>query len=216
MIRQICLAVVIAAFAGSAYADSAPVFNMTQGTVSLSNFTPGGFDSAFNFSNGNGVSVGGVDAGFSILSLIGGGQTGNPFLNIGFNLETSNVNGATLFLFGLLSITGQNFTLPTSGTAFSTTLPVLFSGSFQSCQGGFGPFGGCTPPPTFLGTFNINGPGTVSLSFLGVPVGGGGVVWQLSGATYTLTSVPEPDSIVLLGTGVLVIFSMVHRRKIRH
>ena len=216
MIRQICLAVLVAAFAGSAYADSAPVFNMTQGTVSLANFTPGGFDSVFNFSNGNGVSIGGVDAGFSVLSLIGGGQTGNPFLNVGFNLETSNVNGATLFLFGVLDITGQNFTLPTSGTAFSMTLPVLFSGSFQSCQGSFGPFGGCNPPPTFLGTYNINGSGTVSLSFQGIQLGDGSVVWQLSGATYSLTAVPEPDSIVLLGTGVLVIFSMVHRRKIRH
>lgn len=147
-------------------------------------------------------------------SLVGGGGTGNPFLNIGFNLETSNVNGTTLFLFGVATITGGNFTLPTSGTTFSITEPVLFSGSFLSCQGSFGPFGGCNPPtPNYLEKFNINGPGSVTLTFTGVTLQGGGVVWQLSGGSYTLNAVPEPATVLLLGTGVLAICGKLRRRK---
>jgi len=41
----------------------------------------------------------------------------------------------------------------------------------------------------------------------------GGVVWQLSGATYTLTATPEPATMVLLGTGALAIFGKLRRRK---
>ena len=119
------------------------------------------------------------------MNPIAGGGTGNPFLLLGLNLETANVNGSTLFLFGSVNITGPAFTLPTSGTTFSTTLPILFNGSFLSCPGSFGPFGGCNPPsPNYLGQFNINGTGLLTLSFTGVALQGGGVVWQLSGATY--------------------------------
>lgn len=212
--RKIVVLALFAVFASLAKADSIPTYNLTQGTVTLTNFNPGGFTSLFSFSNGSGTSIGGADDGFSISSPVGGGGTGNPFLNIGFNLQTSNVNGATLFLFGVVTVTGADFTLPTSGTTFSITEPVLFSGSFLSCQGSFGPFGGCNPPaPTYLGKFNINGQGSVTLTFTGVELQGGGVLWQLSGGTYTLTAAPEPASIVLLGTGALAIFGKLRRRR---
>ena len=211
--RRTCLLLVLAFAITAAHADSIPDYNMTSGSVVLSNINLGGFDSMFSFSNGNGVIVGGADAGFSPgMGMVGGGQSGNPLLNIGFNLENSNVNGTTLFLFGSITITGADFVLPTSGSTFSTTMPVLFSGSFLSCVGGFGPFGGCNPGSNFLGQFNINGPGTLSVSFTSVPVGSG-IVWELSGATYTLNAVPEPASIFLLGTGALAIFGKLRRRK---
>jgi PEP-CTERM motif len=211
--RKLMVLAVLALSASLANADGIPIYNLTQGTVLLSNVTLAGFQSVFSFSNGNGASIGGVDDGFSLSSLVGGGGTGNPFLNIGLNLETSNVNGTTLFLFGLLSITGSNFSLPTSGTAFSITEPVLFSGSFLSCAGTFGSFGGCNPPPTYLREFNINGPGMVTLSFVGVPLQDGGVVWQLSAGKYQLSAVPEPATVVLLGTGALAILGKLRRRR---
>jgi hypothetical protein len=212
--RRICLIVIIALYAGAAHADSIPAYNMTSGSVVLSNINIGGFDSVFSFSNGNGVNIGGVDAGFSPgMGFLGGGQSGNPLLNIGFNLGTANVNGTILYLFGLVTITGSDFALPTSGTTFSTTMPVLFSGSFLSCAGSFGPFGGCDPlTPNYLGKFNVNGPGTLSVGFISVPVGEG-IVWQLSSATYTLNAVPEPASIVLLGTGALAILGKLRRKQ---
>jgi len=212
--RKILVLALFAVFASLAKADSIPTYNLTLGTVTLSNFTLSGFTSLFSFSNASGTSIGGVDDGFSVSSLVGGGGTGNPFLNIGFNLQTSNVNGTTLFLFGVVTITGDNFTLPTSGTTFSITEPVLFSGSFLSCQGSFGPFGGCNPPgPNYLGQFNINGPGLATLSFTGIALAGGGVVWQLTGGSYTLNAVPEPATVLLLGTGALAIFGKLRRRR---
>ncbi len=213
--RQVCMIAVLAMYVGStAHADSIPAYNMTQGSVVLSNVSSAGFDTVFSFSNGNGTNIGGVDEGFSLgMSVVGGGQSGNPFLNIGLNLETSNVNGTTLYLLGLVTITGWDFALPTSGTTFSATMPVLFTGSFLSCAGSFGPFGGCNQPgPNYLGQFNINGAGTLSVSFISAPVANG-IVWQMSGATYTLNAVPEPASIVLLGTGALAIFGKLRRRK---
>lgn len=212
--RKILILALFAVFASLAKADSIPTYNLTLGTVTLSNFTLSGFTSLFSFSNRSGTSIGGADDGFSVSSLVGGGGTGNPFLNIGLNLETSNVNGTALFLFGVVSMTGANFTLPTSGKTFSITEPVLFSGSFLSCQGSFGPFGGCNPPaPDYLGRFNINGPGSVTLTFTGVALQGGGVVWQLSGGSYTLSAVPEPATVLLLGTGALALFGRLRRRK---
>ncbi len=212
--RKLLVLALLAFSASLAKADSLPVYDLGMGTVTLTNLSLGGFNIVFSFSNGQGVSIGGVAEGFSPLSLVGGGEPGNPLLNIfGSNLTTANVNGTTLFLFGTVTITGSNFTLPTSGTSFSITEPVLFSGTFLSCQGGFGPInGGCNPPGNnFLGQFNVNGRGTVSLNFLGVPMQDGSVVWELKGGTYTLSAVPEPATILLLGTGALAIFGRLRK-----
>jgi hypothetical protein len=213
--RRFCFAVVLVVSAVAAYGDSIPTYNLTQGSVTLTNITLGSSDDVFTFSNGQGVTIGGVDAFPPIgMNLIGGGGTANPFLLLGLNLESANVNGSPLFLFGSVNITGSTFTLPTSGTTFSTTLPVLFSGSFLSCPGSFGPFGGCNPPsPNYLAQFNINGTGLLTLSFTGVALQGGSVVWQLAAATYTLTPTPEPTTIVLLGTGAIAIFGKLRRRR---
>jgi hypothetical protein len=212
--RRFCFVVVLVISAAAAYGDSIPSYSLTQGSVTLTNITLGSSEDLFTFSNGQGVTIGGIDTFPPIgMNPIAGGGIGNPFLVLGLNLETANVNGAALFLFGSVNITGPNFTLPTSGTTFTTTLPVLFNGSFLSCQGSFGAFGGCNPPPDYLGQFNINGTGLLTLSFTGVSLQGGGVVWQLTGATYTLTATPEPASVVLLGTGALAIFGKLRRRK---
>ena len=212
--RQLWITVLLVACAVAARADSIPVYDLTQGAIIVTNASSPFPVDAFSFSNGNGVTIGGIDR-FPLIgmSIVGGGSAANPFLLIGLNLDTSNVNGQGLFLFGSVTITGADFLLPTTGSTYSVTVPVLFSGSFSSCQGTYGPFGGCNPPPTFLGTFNINGPGTVSLTFLGIPLGGGGTVWQLTGATYALNSVPEPASILLLGTGVIAVCGKVRRRR---
>src|SRR5437667_6700534 len=121
--RKLLVLALFAVFATLANADTIPTFNMTIGTVTLTNIGLGGSTDTFSFSNGNGVSLGGVDDFPPVgMSPIGGGSTGNPFLLLGLNMETSNVNGTTLFLFGSETITGADFTLPTSGSIFSTTL----------------------------------------------------------------------------------------------
>ncbi len=212
--RKLLVLAFLAFSTSLASANSIPVYDLGFGTVTLTNISIGQFNIVFSFSNGNGVSIGGLAEGFSpVADFVGGGQTTNPLLNIlSANLITANVNGTTLFLFGTVTITGPDFTLPTSGTSFSITLPVLFSGSFLSCQGSFGLNGGCNPPGNnYLGQFNINGPGTVSLNFHGFPEGDGRTVWHLSSGSYTLNAVPEPASIVLLGTGVLAILGKLRK-----
>lgn len=66
--------------------------------------------------------------------------------------------------------------------------------------------------PVF-GIFNVSGAGVANLHFtnFGIP---GATIWRLSSGTYTLNSVPEPSSIMLLGTGVVGLVAKL-RRKLR-
>src|SRR5690242_17515393 len=103
-------------FSVAVHADSIPTYNLTQGTITVTG-TINATDT-FSFSDGNGVAIGGIDTSPPFeMDPVGAGGIGNPFLGIGLNLVTSNVNGAPLFLSGVVTITGPNFTAPASGAA---------------------------------------------------------------------------------------------------
>jgi len=209
--RRTCLLFLLAFAITAAHADSIPAYNMTQGTVSLTGIDPNSFSITWGFTNGSGLNLSGQDSGGTCLDFSQGGGSCNPGITIGLNQNAASLNGSVVGIFGTVGITGANFLLPASGSSFSISLPVLFSGVFETCPFAGPPSGGCTLLNT-TGLFNVNGTGTVNLSFLGFDAGNG-TAWQFTSATYTLNAMPEPASIVLLGTGALAIFGKLRRRK---
>ncbi len=210
--RRVSLTVLLAMCVSvAAHADSIPTYNMTQGTVVLTSIDPGTFSIGWSFANGSGMNLSGMDSWGTCLDFATGGGSCNPNIVIGLNQSGALLNGSLVGIFRNVTITGANFLLPTSGTAFSVTLPVLFTGTFITCPYAGPPNGGCTQLNT-TGLFNINGTGTVTLNFAGSSTYTN-IIWQLTGATYTLNSTPEPASFVLLGTGALAIFGRLRGRK---
>ena len=214
-----------------AAADSVPVFDLTQGVVTVTaNPTYGGVDQIWTFGN-SGISISGTSYyGFNqqCLSWAVGGTSCDPsfaIVNSGSPTPAmGTISGSNDFIyFGGpgVEVSGASF-IPPSGldlTSFSVTMPVLFSGSFSPCvAGAAGYYAGCYNYETGItnpvfGVFNVYGTGTANLSFinLGYP---GTTIWRLSSGTYTLNPVPEPGSIMLLGTGAVGLVLRL-RRKLR-
>jgi len=59
--RRFCFAVLVLISAVAAYGDSITTYNLTLGSVTLTNITLGSSNDLFTFSNGQGVTIGGVD-----------------------------------------------------------------------------------------------------------------------------------------------------------
>lgn len=204
MCRFCCIAVLIVSSV-TAFADSIPTFNMTQGSVSLTSIDVNNFSIGWSFSNGSGLNLSGVDSWGTCLDFAPGGTSCNPNVMIGLNQGAATLNGSTTGIFGIVSITGGNFSLPVTGTTFAISMPVLFSGTFITCPLVTPPNNGCNATNTNA-QFNINGSGSATLDFFGFDTGNG-IVWQFSSANYNMNAVPEPASLVLAGTGVLAILS---------
>jgi hypothetical protein len=209
--RRICCILVLTFCAVAAYGDSIPTYNLTQGTVTLASNDINTFTINWNFTNGTGANLSGQDSWGTCLDFAAGGSTCNPDVVIGLNQSGAQLNGLAVGIFGNVTISGADFLLPASGASFSITMPVLFSGAFETCPFVGPPNGGCTSQNT-TSEFNINGTGTASLSFSGLNTANGNV-WQFTSATYTLNAVPEPASIFLLGTGALAIVGRLRYRK---
>jgi hypothetical protein len=196
-----------------ACADSIPTYNLTQGTVTVvSNIA--GNSIGWSFTGANGVSASGNgNSGAGCANSAIAGSSCDPGLAItssGPNLGSATGSSAVLFFTGVgVNISGPTFTLPQPGAAtFTITLPVLFSGQFSACPWDVNAQA-CLSGS--IGTFNVNGKGTATLTFANATANF--PVWNLTGATYTLSSVPEPDSAILLSTGALAVIGRFLRRR---
>lgn len=209
--------------------DSVPVYNLTQGVVTVTvNPVYGGVDLSWTFGN-SGVSISGMSFYLGtqqcFTSAVAGASCDPSFSVVNGGLPTPNmgkVSGSdTVIFFGGtgVDVSAGSFITPsgTDLTSFSVTIPVLFSGSFSACAaGGQGVNAGCYDPtkgvtnPVFA-IFNVYGTGTGNLSFikLGYP---DVPMWRLSSGTYTLNPVPEPGSIMLLGTGAVGLILRLRRK----
>ena len=144
-----------------------------------------------------------------------GGAGGLPTPNVG------SFSGSPFpIFFGDIGITmsGSPFTMPTGASllTFNVTLPALFSGTFDACPmldaSQVGANAGCFGPQGLapnIASFAFNGRGFANLSFTNLGPQG----WRFTQGTYTLSSVPEPSSIMLLGTGAIALVGKFLRRR---
>jgi hypothetical protein len=205
-----------------ALADSFPTYNLTSGTVATTSDINGYTTNVFSFSGPGAVLVGIVGTPNLCFGFAPGGSSCDPSLlltNSGIPTPmTGSLNGGpTLWLLGGIQMSGSPFLLPNnpSVTTFSITLQVSFSGSFTGCvmvDALNGCFNGSTVNPT-IAAFTVNGNGTASLMFVNTGAPAGLSIWQLSQGTYTLNPVPEPATLLLVGTGAAGLLARYKRRR---
>src|SRR5579863_500043 len=200
--HRTCLCLVALMFlSATAYGDSVPAFNLTQGTVTVVGNIAGN-SITWSFTGANGVfATGNGASGPGCANFASSGSSCDPGLaitSLGPNLgSATGSNALLLFAGGGVNISGPTFTLPQPGAAtFTITLPVIFSGQFSACPWDISAQA-CSSGP--IGIFNVNGTGTGTLTFANAT--SNFPVWNLTGATYTLNPVPEPGSVMLVGTG---------------
>lgn len=199
-----------------AAADSVPVFDMTQGSVTV---TPYAFHGNFGtndvwtFAN-SGISISGATwVPDPCLLWAPGGSSCDPTIyvaNIGWptpNTGTVSGSNSPILFLGTVSISAPSLVMPAGSdlTTFSVTMPVLFSGSFNACAiADGGPLAGCNDGsnPVF-GIFNVNGPGTANLSFFNLGTPDDPTIWHLSSGIYSFYSTPEPSGITLACFGAM-------------
>jgi hypothetical protein len=97
-------------------------------------------------------------------------------------------------------------------TTLSVTVPAIFDGSFSTCVAD--PSSGDCVGPFLPDVYKVNASGTAVLQFVVLDIAPGVTSWQLASATYTLNTVPEPSSLVLLGTGAIGLLGRYMRRKV--
>jgi hypothetical protein len=97
-------------------------------------------------------------------------------------------------------------------TTLSVTVPAIFDGSLTTCVAD--PSSGDCVGPFLPDVYKVNASGTAVLQFVVLDIAPGVTSWQLASATYTLNTVPEPSSLVLLGTGAIGLLGRYMRRKV--
>jgi len=206
----------------AARADNIPVYDLNQGSAVVSYVSPGLVNYSFSFTGPGGASLNGSIQIPSLCFTGGvGGTSCNPSASFVIGYDTPGgpegyVNGVSQkVVFGQgVNITAAPFTLPngTSLSSFTVSLPVSFSGTFSVCNIGLEhtcPGPGVEP----FALYNVNGTGIATLAFSGFNINDT-TIWKLTDGTYTISSIPEPTSMLLLGTGaVALIGRLVRQRK---
>jgi PEP-CTERM motif-containing protein len=202
----------------SANASSIPVFTATSATVFVS--------------NGSDPTITGYVPQFTLsgegFSYIGTATAGCNFCTSGFSVEpgTTMIVGLTsysegfdtlitgasfqssLLSGGTLNILGGSFTLPTGNqSTFSITVLATLSGILNPCPFDINAFS-CTSRPVATISVNLHGTGTLTY----VRTNG---TWSFSSATFTFSPVPEPGTLLLLGTGAAALVGAVRGRRPR-
>jgi len=214
------LSLIISAVILFAATCSANTIDLTQGSAVLTNGLSQGITGTlqFSFSGAGGITL----VGDSTVGSYCGAQTQlsgdvcSGSLNTLGGVGSVSGNPNTLFLVGGLNLTTPAFILPSAQpgqTSLSITLPVIFNGTFTTCLAAsdLTSCGG----PILLGVYNVNGNGTAVLQFIVLDTPAPGVtIWQMSGATYNLSPVPEPNTMTLLGTGATMLFGLIRRKRL--
>ena len=218
-LRFIVPLIVFANWATAARADDIPTVNVNQGTaiVTVSPDVVGNL--AFSFS-GPGFAMSGMgtvtDCGFCVhLAPPGLGPLSgfNTITNSGPNIGSFTL-GSVVFdnvLFhGLVTIASStNFNLPNAvQSTFTITLPVTFSGQLMACPV-TSDLNGCASAD--IATFNFEHlHGKVKIDF-----SSSGGLYTFDKAVYTISPVPEPTTITLVGAGAVLMWFRRYRRSVQ-
>ena len=222
--RKLRLVILLSVFFGlaiAAQADSIPTFNISKGTAlvmnpnDLSTIGTIGFD--FNgpnaFLGGSGTVTG--DCGFCVNSappgfsgLSGSNSITGIFVTGGVTFGGVSYNN--VLFHGIVVISSStSFSLPNSNQdSFTITVPVTFSGQLTACPAVIDSEGNlvCGSPDVAAFKFQ-NLKGKVKIDFLNT----GNNSYSYVQGLYTITQVPEPATLALVGAGSSIL--LLWRRK---
>lgn len=105
---------------------------------------------------------------------------------------------------GTFTFTGPSITIPPSLTNLTITSPFLFSGTLSTC-----PVSCVTGPVT--STFSVVGGGTATFELIRSVTPVGTTIFTFRTITYNF-EVPEPTSILLLGSGLAALAAGLRRK----
>lgn len=204
--RRVLWVIVLFVISPSLYADSIPVFNLTSATMLFTVNSGSGDNASFGLSGPGTVVFGEGSAGcnwcFAGTSFQPGQSLNGsvPFVGIDFIVsvqlggQTLDVNSTTL---GSTSLLAGSFLFPVDPqtTTFTVAVPAHFNGLLMgSSSPNFPAFGLRIPAGKLFLTFDSSG----------------GQFFFNQGVYFATT--PEPGTLIMVGSGLLALGTLVYRR----